>query len=516
MGVTRERSAARLAAGESLDRYRLLYPVGRGGMGSVWCACLRDATGPLERRFAIKVLLPELAADEKFRTMLLDEGRIAGGIVHPNVARVIDVGEGPWGVYLVIEWIDGDSLKCIRSAATNGGPPPRYGLALRVLADACAGLHAAHELRDRRGQRLEIVHRDISPHNILISTSGIAKLIDFGIAKARGRMQGDMSLDGVKGKLRYMAPEQAEGVRVDRRADIWGMGATLQYVLTGRSPYGRESDADIYSALLRGAPHAPLPASVPRPIRAIVERALEREPRARFQTALEMKDALEAAADALDERVTTAEVAAYCAANKDRRADSEADSLDDGLVAAAPFGPLADGDGDRNTEPLAGETTITEATSGWIDVSPTRRYGEVRETPSDPEVDATTTSLPPPSPAAAERGRRRSRSRAPRLGRLLAVAAFVALAWIRMDRTVASSSPSPSPSSGPASLLLVSTPLLAPVESTPPPVVEPPPPPVVAVSALPPLSESPAPPKRRNGAGEHRTLSHGAARPSSR
>jgi serine/threonine-protein kinase len=469
MFAARERRAAPLAAGDCLGRYQLLYPVARGGMGFVWCARLRNTTGPVERRFALKVLLPQLAEDKKFRTMLLREGRIARRIVHPNVARVVDIGESPYGVYLVIEWIDGASLLGLRRVMASRCGRRRYGLALRILADACLGLHAAHELRDQRGKRLEVVHRDISPHNILISTAGTAKLIDFGIAKACASIQADASLDGVKGKLRYMAPEQAASGRIDRRADIWSMGATLQYVVTGRSPYGRETDAGIYQALVHGARREPMPKSVPLPIREIVDRALQRDPAARFPTALEMKAALEDAADALDERATTAEVAAQCAAH-----------LSDRVRARAWAREL--GRGDWSQEDEASDVSSTGGSSSWIDVSRTKRYGETTE-----------------APEVAEPRRSPSHANVPRMARRFAVIALVGLAWALMDSAVASSPPRAT------QLVLESSVLPAPIATAAPEAVERAPQGgETAASAEPAPVRRPPPSPRRHGTREHR------------
>src|SRR5262249_54070569 len=159
--------------------------------------------------------------------MFLDEARIASGIQHPNVAQILDLGEQDATLYIVMEWVDGESLSKIRKIAQKKGVPLPLGLALRILSDACAGLHAAHELADRQGKSLGVVHRDVSPHNILVGSAGSVKVIDFGVAKARDRGAGETRSGIVKGKLRYMAPEQAQGRALDRRADLWALGVCL-------------------------------------------------------------------------------------------------------------------------------------------------------------------------------------------------------------------------------------------------------------------------------------------------
>src|SRR5258708_1447784 len=168
-----------LRAGYRLDRYELLCPIATGGMATVWLARLRGKRG-FEKLFAVKTIRTELVEDPRFQEMFLDEARIASGIQHPNVAQILDLGEQRDVLFIVMEWVDGDSLAKIRRLVTKIGGRVPVGLALRILADACAGLHAAHELRDDHGEPLGIVHRDVSPQNILVSAGGAVKVIDFG------------------------------------------------------------------------------------------------------------------------------------------------------------------------------------------------------------------------------------------------------------------------------------------------------------------------------------------------
>jgi serine/threonine-protein kinase len=171
-----------LRPGYRLDRYELLCPIASGGMATVWLARLRGKRG-FEKLFAVKTIRTELVDDTRFQEMFLDEARIASGIQHPNVAQILDLGEQENVLYLVMEWVDGESLTKIRKLVAKRGAVLPVGVALRVLSDACAGLHAAHELKDDDGEPLGIVHRDVSPQNILVATSGVVKLIDFGIAR---------------------------------------------------------------------------------------------------------------------------------------------------------------------------------------------------------------------------------------------------------------------------------------------------------------------------------------------
>ncbi len=240
-----------IARSHMAGRYALLLQVAHGGMGSVWVARLRMDNG-FEKLFAVKMLLTQLAEETMFRKMFLDEARLAASIEHPNVAQILDMGDEEDRLYLVMEWIEGVSLNELSRIAARDGLTLPHGLVLRVLADACAGLHAIHDHTDRSGIALDIVHRDMSPHNILVSTRGAAKIINLGIAKSRVRLSDATCVGSVKGKLRYMSPEQAAGVNVDRRADVWAIGAVLYTLIGGRAPYAADSDVDVLRGLLSG------------------------------------------------------------------------------------------------------------------------------------------------------------------------------------------------------------------------------------------------------------------------
>ena len=296
--------------GYRIDRYELLYALAQGGMGSVWVARLQGKHG-FEKLFAIKTILPRHASDPHFRSMFLDEARVASAIVHPNVSQILDLGEHQGILYLVMEWVEGDSLdRLIRNAAKTGAKLPP-GLVLRIIAETCLGLHAAHELADREGKSFEVVHRDISPQNVLVALNGCPKLIDFGVAKARDRVAGETSGVVVKGKLRYISPQQALGVSVDRRADIWSMGAILYMAFVGETPYPGDTEVEILRGLLSGAPPAPLPATIPKPISRVIERCLQHASSARYQTAQDLHDAIEAAMIEASTPCSVAEVATY-------------------------------------------------------------------------------------------------------------------------------------------------------------------------------------------------------------
>jgi serine/threonine-protein kinase len=323
-----------LAPGFKLDRYELLCPIAEGGMAAVWVARQTGKHG-FEKLVAIKMILPKFASDPAFQKMFRDEARIASRIEHTNAAQILDVGEQHDVTYLVMEYVDGDALSSIHRALKrqNARIPP--GVVLRVMADACGALHTAHELRDDEGVLLGVVHRDVSPQNVLVSTKGLAKIIDFGIAKARDRVGGDTSTGQVKGKVRYMAPEQALGRVIDRRADVWAVGAILYHMLSGKPPYDGENDVQTLMALTSGQPPVPLPPAVPAAVAAVVKRALRPAPDSRFATAAEMQDAIEEAMVQAKLTTSVAAVASFLGQNAGDRAQKRKEAIALGLKAAA-------------------------------------------------------------------------------------------------------------------------------------------------------------------------------------
>ena len=282
-----------LAIGDRRGDYELLCPIGEGGMAAVWIARLVRKRG-FEKLVALKAILPKFAEDENFQEMFFDEARIASRIEHPNVVHVHDLGEEEQNLYLVMEYIDGHALTLLRKRIKKSGGTFPLGVAVRVVADACAGLHAAHELAGDDGTPLNVVHRDVSPQNILISTLGTSKVIDFGVAKAANRVASKTSTGFVKGKVQYMAPEQALAKPVDRRADVWGAGAVLYHLVSGRYAFEADNHLELLTKFQRGDAPAPLPATVPASVSAIITRALTHDPAKRFRTADEMRLALEA------------------------------------------------------------------------------------------------------------------------------------------------------------------------------------------------------------------------------
>lgn len=299
-----------LEPGYYLDRYELLCPIADGGMASVWVARLQGKHG-FEKLFAIKTILPQHAADARFQQMFLDEARVASRVEHTNVAQILDLGEQHDILYIVMEWVDGESLSRLYRTAKKKNVAIPQGVLLRILADACGGLHAAHELAGPDGKSLNVVHRDVTPQNILVSSQGVARLIDFGIAKARDRLADDTNAGMLKGKLHYMAPEQATGDDVDRRTDVFGIGAVLYRMLAHKPAFDAQSPQLLLQRFGTKQPPPPLPSSVHPAVAQLVMRALALEPRDRFATAAELQTAIEGAMVQAKITATTHDVARF-------------------------------------------------------------------------------------------------------------------------------------------------------------------------------------------------------------
>ncbi|MDI3285281.1 serine/threonine-protein kinase [Polyangium sp. 15x6] len=283
-----------LSPGMVLGRYELLLPIAQGGMATVWAARQKGSRG-FQKTVAIKTMLPSLSDDPQFEQMFLDEASLAARIHHPNVAEILDVGEQDETIYIVMEWVDGEALSVITKTAKRSNVPVPQRIALRIVRQACAGLHAAHELRDDSDQLLNLVHRDVSPQNILVSYDGIVKLVDFGVAKALGRAGGETTAGQLKGKVPYMSPEQALGQKIDRRTDVFAMGIVLYRLTTGLHPFLGENDlATMKNIISRPLlpPRMKNP-SFPVELERVLLTCLKKDPNERYQTMLELDAALE-------------------------------------------------------------------------------------------------------------------------------------------------------------------------------------------------------------------------------
>lgn len=285
-----------LHAGSTLGRYELLLPIAKGGMAQVWAARLRGSRG-FQKLVAVKTILAGAVDNTRMEQMFLEEAQLASQIHHPNVVGTLDLGEHEGVLYLVMEWVEGEPLSSvIAKAAASGGVPLAIGV--NLIGQACQGLSAAHDLHDDNGALLGLVHRDVSPQNLLVTYSGTAKLVDFGIAKATSKASGLTEAGEIKGKFSYMAPEQVRGLALDCRTDLFALGILLYAITTGRHPFRGEHPAQTVQNICSERPPTPPSAfmsNYPPALEQVVLKALAKDPDQRFANANAMLTALEQA-----------------------------------------------------------------------------------------------------------------------------------------------------------------------------------------------------------------------------
>ncbi len=279
-------------AAQSFGKYQLVKKLATGGMAEVWLALQTGIEG-FNRHVVVKRILPHLAEDPEFVQMFLNEAKIAARFNHPNIAQIYDLGEEGGQYYIAMEYIHGEDLGRVMRRAWSSQQWVARATAIRIIADACAGLYYAHTRTDEQGRPLKVVHRDISPQNILVSFDGSVKLVDFGIAKAADQMSSTKS-GAIKGKFAYMAPEQAAGKPLDARCDQFALGLVLYELLTGVRPIKRDSEIGTLQAALACAIEAPsMIAEVPSHLDEVVMKALARNVDDRYRDARQFQMALE-------------------------------------------------------------------------------------------------------------------------------------------------------------------------------------------------------------------------------
>jgi eukaryotic-like serine/threonine-protein kinase len=272
--------------------YQLCARIGAGGMATVYLARDERRAG-IQRFVAVKRIHERLAADHRYVSMFLDEAHIGSQIRHPNVCAVYDYGTYDDEHYLAMEYLSGETMaavwRAMRGADAASDGKRRAALVGRLMAEVCEGLHAAHELRDLQGNRLAVVHRDVSPENLFVTYDGIAKVVDFGTLKA-SRQRHKTQTGTVKGKVAYLQPEVLRGGRPDRRADIWSVGVVTWELLTGRRLFKRKTDLATVQAVTRRTVPAPstVRSGIPASLDAVVLKALTRDPDARYESAREL------------------------------------------------------------------------------------------------------------------------------------------------------------------------------------------------------------------------------------
>lgn len=284
--------------------YELLLPIGSGGMATVYLArhvgLERD-----DRFFALKLTHPHVRSERPHKTrQIVDEARIAARIRHPNVTTVIDVDDDPCGVFLVMDYVEGDSLAGLIRAASDQSKRVPLAVGIAIVCDALEGLHAAHDLTTDDGEPVGLVHRDFTPHNIIVGVDGVARLTDFGIAKLKDASVATES-GVVKGKLGYLAPEQLRGRDLDRRTDVWAAGVIVWELCTGERLY---ADVDQAASMLRLVTEKPrrvrsVVHELPDALDAAIAGALELDPARRWTTAKHFAEQLRAATRVADRNI---------------------------------------------------------------------------------------------------------------------------------------------------------------------------------------------------------------------
>jgi eukaryotic-like serine/threonine-protein kinase len=272
---------------QELGKYRLIAELARGGMGNVYLG-VAQGPGGFHKLVAVKELRPEFSGDEAYVAMFLEEARLAARLAHPNIVQTNEVGSDAVRHFMVMEYLDGRSLyRVARHGARLGGLP--LGAHLRIIAEALRGLHHAHELRGFDGAPLGVVHRDVSPLNVLVTFDGQAKVLDFGVAKAVDSAF-ETQAGILKGRIAYMAPEQARCGHVDRRADVYAAGVMIWEAAAGRRLWAGKSDVEILTTIVG---EGPIPRACPLPeaaadLEPICARAMAPDPEARYATAEEL------------------------------------------------------------------------------------------------------------------------------------------------------------------------------------------------------------------------------------
>lgn len=283
-------------AQQYIGRYELIHPIASGGMATVYLGRVVGAGG-FQRVVAVKVMHPHIASDPDFVDMFLDEARLAAGIRHPNVVATIDIEQGSHGLSIVMEYVEGAAANVLVKSLLKQGQRLPLAATLRIVLDALSGLHAAHELRGADGQPLGLVHRDVSPQNILVGVDGVSRITDFGVARAEARISSTRGSQ-VKGKVPYMSPEQLRAETLDRRTDVYAIGVVLWEMLTGARLFRAPSDGALVASVMAGPTRSPVDvdATIPQALSDVTMRALGPVTE-RYASAADFADALEEAAE---------------------------------------------------------------------------------------------------------------------------------------------------------------------------------------------------------------------------
>jgi eukaryotic-like serine/threonine-protein kinase len=300
------------APGSQIGRYHLLAKIATGGMAEIWLADQAGLKG-FQKSVVIKRILESFTANPEFVTMFLDEARIAAQLNHPNVVQIFDLGELSGAYYIAMEYLPGENVSSVVRASNKKKVPLPIGLATKIVSDAAAGLGHAHTKRGSDGKPLNVVHRDVSPHNLIVTLDGNTKVVDFGVARAANRAT--QTTDGnIKGKVAYMSPEQAMGDPLDARSDVFSLGIVLFETTTGTRFFEDKDPSAMIGILIGGRP---LPVArdrnpnVPAELNEIISTALSRDLSKRYPNGTALHDALEAWLHKQPEQASTSAVAAH-------------------------------------------------------------------------------------------------------------------------------------------------------------------------------------------------------------
>ncbi|WP_224247840.1 serine/threonine protein kinase [Hyalangium gracile] len=475
---------------DRLGKYRLLKLLATGGMGEVFLARQEGPAG-FAKTVVVKRMLTHLGRDPKFVEMFLNEARLAAQLSHPNVVQIFELGEHNGAYFIAMEFIHGMNLRAIKRRTEERRMEVPVGFAAWICAQALKGLHYAHTLTDELGAPQHIVHRDVSPDNVLVGFNGIVKMVDFGIAKASTSIS-TTGAGTVKGKYAYMAPEQLSGHPADPRTDVYAMGVVLYELLAGERPFTGTSEAALVKAILQDAPRPlrEVRPNTPPELEEICRRALAKNPQERFPTAESMSTALEIFVLGLggvaQEEVKTllqglfseeADMATVVSLRHRAGNPFGLPTPPPGPPSSAGRAPLPLVPAPLKADPTQPGAAPVTSTSQWVNVDLSTDFAA-------PVVAAP--APPAPAPAPAEQPRRPSRSwRWPAVSAALLMLAGGAALWTRTERPAAE----PRPDAVPSAPALAQLPARPTSEKLPDTEPAPPPP---APEALPPTEVPPA------------------------
>jgi len=365
-----------------VGRYEVITHLATGGMAQIYLA-RQSGLGSFERHVVLKTILRERASDQRFVTMFLDEAKLAATLNHQNVAQVYEVDQADGAYFMAMEYVHGENARALLETTLRRGWTIPLELAVMIISGAAAGLHHAHERRGKQGQPLNIVHRDVSPANIMVGYDGSVKVLDFGIAKAEERATKTVG-GTIKGKYGYMAPEQCKGKPIDRRSDIFALGICLYELTTLRRAFKGNDDFETMKRIVSGEvvpPSVAVP-GYPRELEAIVLTALASDPAARFQTAQELIEALDAFAVRAKLTGSNTAMGRFMSQLFGSKREPWVDGARDPVISNDKTEITGDSDDNEKTKVLEGRADVsadTEDVSVWTSEATAKQRKSARE-----------------------------------------------------------------------------------------------------------------------------------------